>query len=536
MSLCSGQNLVKIAVTLKYGALMSNPTKPIALVILDGWGHRENSQHNPTKNAHIPNIDYLFKNYPCTLLEASGRAVGLPDGQIGNSEVGHLHIGAGRQVPQDLTRISDAVKDGSFKKNPVLLTAIEQAKQNHRSIHIMGLVSPGGVHSHEDHIIALIEMINEHGVNQYLHAFLDGRDVPPRSAQASLEKIEALYQRLGYGQIANIIGRYYAMDRDNRWERIQTAYDLLVSGQGKYTASSATAGLAAAYARNENDEFVQATTIHPANAQPISMQNGDIVIFMNFRADRARQLCFALTDPHFSGFKRATTLEFSSFITLTEYASELKATIAYPPLSFKNTLGEFLASQGLRQLRIAETEKYAHVTYFLNGGNELPFTGEERMLIPSPKVPTYDLKPEMSAVELTDRLVEAIEGGNYDVIICNYANPDMLGHTGVETAANHALEVIDQCIQRIVESLKKAGGELLITSDHGNVEVMFDEKNQQPHTAHTTNLVPFLYVGRQAKWRPIEHPSLMDVAPTMLYLLGLTSPAEMTGKNLLQLS
>lgn len=515
---------------------MSHFARPITLVILDGWGHRENSQHNPLKNARLPTMDYLFKHYPWTLLEASGRAVGLPEGQIGNSEVGHLHIGAGRPVPQDLTRISDAVASGAFKKNPVLLAAIQQAKQNHRAIHILGLVSPGGVHSHENHIMALIEMINEQGIQQqYLHAFLDGRDVPPRSAQASLAKIEQLYQRLGHGQIASIIGRYYAMDRDHRWERVQLAYDLLTAAKAKYTATSATAALQAAYARKENDEFVAATTIHTEGAAPVVIQDNDLVIFMNFRADRARQLCFALTDPNFKGFIRGAVPKLSALITLTEYTPELGAAVAYPPLSLTNTLGEFIAKQGLRQLRIAETEKYAHVTYFLNGGNETPFTNEARLLIPSPKVPTYDLKPDMSAVELTDCLTGAIENGAYDVIICNYANPDMVGHTGVESAANQAVEVIDQCIQRLVNSLQKVGGELLITADHGNVEVMYDETTQQPHTAHTTNLVPLLYVGRPAKWLPTTHPGLMDVAPTLLYLLGYAQPPEMTGKNLLQL-
>ena len=439
-------------------------------------------------------------------------------------------------MPQDLTRINDAVADGSFKKNPVLLEAIARAKQNNSTIHILGLVSPGGVHSHEDHIVALIEMIHEQGVaEQYLHAFLDGRDVAPRSAHASLAKIEKLYQSLGSGHIADIIGRYYAMDRDHRWERIQAAYDLLTLGKAQYTATSALTALAAAYSRNENDEFVQATTIHDPGMPPVTLQDNDVIIFMNFRADRARQLCFALTDPHFTGFKRARFPHPGEFVTLTEYTPELNAKVAFPPISMKNTLGEFLSHQGLRQLRIAETEKYAHVTYFFNGGNETPFPEEARVLIPSPKVATYDLKPEMSAVELTDRLVDAIEKGGYDVIICNYANPDMVGHTGVEKAANQAVEVIDQCMQRLVESLKKTGGELLITADHGNVEVMYDEKNQQPHTAHTTNQVPLLYVGRAAKWQSVNHPSLMDVAPTMLYLLGLTPPAEMTGKNLLHL-
>lgn len=510
--------------------------KPMVLIILDGWGYRESNEHNPTKNAHIPTLDYLFKHYPCTLLEASGRAVGLPEGQIGNSEVGHLHIGSGRQVPQDLTRINDAINDASFTQNPVLLSAILEAKRHNSAVHILGLLSPGGVHSHENHIIALMDLLNKHGISrQYLHAFLDGRDVSPRSALASLTKIEQRYPSLGGSPIASLIGRYYAMDRDHRWERTQIAYDLLTAGRAQYTATSAVAGLEAAYARHESDEFVQATTIHAEGAAPITIKDGDTVIFMNFRADRARQLSFALTDPHFTEFKRAIMPKIRNFMTLTEYTPDLKAHVIYPPLSLKNTLGEFLADQGLRQCRLAETEKYAHVTYFLNGGNETPFCNETRILVPSPRVATYDLKPEMSAIELTDRLVETIEKGSYDVIVCNYANPDMLGHTGVEAAANQAVEVIDQCIQRVVDSLKKVGGELLLTSDHGNVEVMFDEKNQQPHTAHTTNRVPLLYVGRAATWAPVDNPSLMDVAPTFLYLMGLQPPPEMTGKILLRL-
>lgn len=516
---------------------MSYRPKPVALIILDGWGYRENSQHNPTKNAQTPTIDYLFKHYPWTLLQASGRAVGLPEGQIGNSEVGHLHIGAGRPVPQDLTRISDAVADGEFQKNPVFLSAVEYAHQHNSRVHILGLLSPGGVHSHQTHLAALIKMLNEHGITrQYLHAFLDGRDVLPRSARKSLETIENLYQQLGSGRIASIIGRYYAMDRDNRWDRVQIAYDLLTSGQSKFSAETAVAGLDAAYARNENDEFVQATAICPYNSAPVKIEDNDVVIFMNFRADRARQICFALTDPHFAGFNRKQFPQIGFFATLTEYSKELKAQVVYPPLSLENTLGEFLAKQGLRQLRLAETEKYAHVTYFLNGGNETAFPQEDRQLIPSPKVPTYDLKPAMSAIELTDQLLNIILDGAYDVIICNFANPDMLGHTGVEAAANEAMEVIDQCLRRIFEALQKTGGEMLITADHGNVEEMYDEKHQQPHTAHTTNRVPLLYVGRQAQWRNLANPGLKDVAPTLLYILGLTPPPEMTGKNLLQWS
>lgn len=515
---------------------MSISPKPMVLIILDGWGHCENGQHNPIKVASTPTFNDLYAHYPWTLLQASGSAVGLPDGQMGNSEVGHLHIGSGRKVPQDLPRINDAIQNSSFNNNPMFLQAIQKAKQNGSAIHILGLVSPGGVHSHENHIIALIELIAKHGIErQYLHAFLDGRDVPPRSAQISITRIEQLYQQLGRGQIASLIGRYYAMDRDQRWERTQIAYQLLTEGKAKYVASTASAGLENAYARGENDEFVQATSIHAIDAPAVAIENGDVVIFMNFRADRARQLSFALTEPNFNGFKREVKPALSEFITATEYASNLNALVAYPPISMKNTLGEFLSTQGLKQLRIAETEKYAHVTYFLNGGNEVAFANEARILIPSPKVATYDLQPEMSAIELTNQIVAAIEGSEFDVIICNYANPDMVGHTGVEMAAKKAVEVIDHCMSRLKASLQKVGGEALITADHGNIEQIYDEKTQQPHTAHTTNLVPLIYIGRAAQWQQVSNPSLDDVAPTLLYLMGLKPPVEMTGTNLLQL-
>lgn len=515
---------------------MKHIPKPMVLIILDGWGYRESSEHNPIKLATTPHIDKLFSQYPWTLLEASGKAVGLPVGQIGNSEVGHLHIGAGRPVPQDLTRINDAVEDGSFKKNPHFLAAIAAAKKNDATIHILGLVSPGGVHSQENQIQTLIQLLVEQGVKKhYLHAFLDGRDVPPQSAKPSLEKIEKLYRESGSGQIASIIGRYFAMDRDHRWDRTEKAYNLLTLGEAPYTAVTAVAGLEAAYARKEKDEFVQATTIHAADANPITLNDGDIIIFMNFRADRARQLSYAFTDPNFSSFKRKVTPKLNQYITLTQYASDLNAIVAYSPLSLKNTLGEYLSSQGLTQLRLAETEKYAHVTYFLNGGNEMPFPNESRHLIPSPKVPTYDLKPEMSAVELTDSFVEAIVSQSYDVIICNYANPDMIGHTGIETAAIKAVEVIDSCLGRIMEALEKVDGEALITADHGNIEEIYNEDIHQAHTAHTVNKVPLIYFGRAAKWLPVQNPNLQDVAPTLLYLIDLKEPQEMTGKNLLKL-
>ncbi len=507
--------------------------KPIALIILDGWGHREESAHNPIQNAPTPAIDTLLTEYPHTLLQASGKAVGLPEGQMGNSEVGHLHIGGGRKVPQDLTRINNEIKSGEFAQNPVLLEAIKKAKKKKAAIHILGLISPGGVHSHEDQIKALIELISQHGIkNNYLHAFLDGRDTPPRSAKTSLEQITQLYTQLIGGQVASITGRYYAMDRDKRWERIAKAYALLTEGASDFHANTAVDALEMAYTRDENDEFVSPTTICADNDKPITINKGDIVIFMNFRADRARQLTQALTDKKFNSFKRHVFPKIREFITLTQYAKEIKAEVAYPPLHLINTLGEYIASQGLTQLRIAETEKYAHVTYFLNGGNEVPFENEDRTLIPSPKVATYDLQPEMSATELTDKLTAAIESQQYDVIICNYANPDMVGHTGKEEAANEAVHVIDGCMMRVLESLNIAGGEMLLTSDHGNVETMYDEQTGQPHTAHTNNLVPLLYVGRQAHF--IGQGALDDVAPTMCYLLNLPQPEEMTGHNLLK--
>ncbi len=398
------------------------------------------------------------------------------------------------------------------------------------------MVSSGGVHSLDNHIAALIKLIASHGIKRhYLHAFLDGRDVPPQSAASSLAKIQRLYETLSSGNIASLIGRYYAMDRDNRWNRIQIAYDLLTQGKAIYSAPTALDGLKAAYERQETDEFVSATTIHLPNTLPTTIEDGDIVIFMNFRADRARQLCYALTDAQFTHFKREKFPFINRLVTLTEYTPKLTPYVAYPTPVLKNTLGEFLAVQGLRQLRLAETEKYAHVTYFLNGGQEKPFANEERILVPSPKVATYDLQPEMSAFELTDRLIAAIESKAYAVIICNYANADMIGHTGIETAAKKAVEVIDICLKRVLEVLQKNGGEALITADHGNIEEIYDAINQQPHTAHTTNLVPFIYIGRPAQWDSVTTPSLDDVAPTLLYLLGLTSPPEMTGKNLLRL-
>ncbi len=509
--------------------------RPISLIILDGWGHREETEHNPIQATATPTFDKLYQNKPHTLLDASGTAVGLPEGQMGNSEVGHLHIGAGRKVPQDLTRINASIKEGDFFHNPILIDAIKTAKQTDKAIHIFGLLSPGGVHSQNKHIEAIIKLVHDQGVDKnYLHAFLDGRDTPPKSAAASISAVEKLYHKLGSGNIASVIGRYYAMDRDNRWERTQIAYDLLTQGIADYHAASATEALEHAYANGQKDEFVKPVNIYAVGEKPILIEDGDVVIFMNFRADRARQLSYAFTQEKFTHFNRKVFPKLSLYVTLTEYAKNLKASVAYPPSTLKNTLGEYAASLGLHQLRIAETEKYAHVTYFINGGQEQPFPNEDRILVPSPKVATYDLQPEMSAVELTDKLVEAIKSNSYDLIICNYANPDMVGHTGIESAAKEAISVIDQCMHRILDALKQVGGEALITADHGNIECMYDNAHDQPHTAHTNNLVPLIYFGRKATFIKPEG-ALDDIAPTVLYLLGLATPAEMTGHNLLKL-
>ena len=510
--------------------------KPFVLVILDGWGYTEHEKHNPIKSTATPTFDYLFETYPHTLLHASGKYVGLPKGQMGNSEVGHLHIGAGRQMPQDLTRIGQAIQNGKFTNIPTFLDAIQKAKQSNNAVHVLGLLSPGGVHSHENHIMTLVKLIADQGVKKnYTHALLDGRDTPPQSALASLKRLEKLYANLSGGQIASIIGRYYAMDRDKRWQRTQVAYDLLTAGKTNFHTNNVTSALQAAYQRGENDEFVKPTAIHDKDNSPITIRDGDVVIFMNFRADRARQLTRAFTEENFSDFQRDSKLNLADFVTLTEYAHDINTNIVFPIIKISNTLGEYLSNLGYHQLRIAETEKYAHVTYFLNGGIEKPFNNEERILIPSPKVATYDLQPEMSAIELTDHLIDAINSEKFNLIVCNYANPDMVGHTGFEKAAQKAVSTIDQCVKRIIESLKKIGGEALITSDHGNIECMYDETTNQPHTAHTNNPVPLIYVGRPAEF--LENSgSLYDISPTILYLMGLNKAEEMTGKNLIKIN
>ncbi len=511
--------------------MMKQP-RPLTLIILDGWGCREDTKANAIALANTPHWDALWQKYPHTYISASGDDVGLPHGQMGNSEVGHLNMGAGRIVHQDLTRIEMAISDGSFFKNPVLIQSMEQAGKNQKAIHILGLLSPGGVHSHEQHIQAVIKLAKQyHATQVYIHAFLDGRDTPPRSAETSLTALTQYCEQQSCGKIVSIIGRYYAMDRDKRWERTQAAYDLLTLGNSAYQATDIISALHEAYARGENDEFVKATSIHPKDASPITINDNDTVIFMNFRADRARQLTQAFIDTDFTGFTRTKTPKVN-FVTLTEYDENFHLPIAFPSESLTNILGEYISHLGLHQLRIAETEKYAHVTFFFNGGVEAPFPFEDRILIPSPKVATYDLQPEMHAPEVTDRLVQEIKAQKYDLIICNFANADMVGHTGNLSATIKAIETLDTCLGKIVNALQAVGGEALITADHGNAEIMFDDQTQQPHTAHTQQLVPLLYIGRKAATTE-KIGLLSDIAPTLLYLMGKPIPHEMTGQSLL---
>ncbi|NLS14023.1 2,3-bisphosphoglycerate-independent phosphoglycerate mutase [Vibrio sp. SM6] len=501
--------------------------KPMALVILDGYGYREDSTSNAIANAKTPVMDALIASCPNTLISASGMDVGLPDGQMGNSEVGHTNIGAGRIVYQDLTRITKSIADGEFQETAALVEAVDAAVTAGKAVHIMGLMSPGGVHSHEDHIYAAVEMAAARGAEKiYLHCFLDGRDTPPRSAEGSLERFQNLFAQLGKGRVASLIGRYYAMDRDNNWDRVQVAYDLLTQAKADYTYATAVEGLEAAYARDENDEFVKATAIKAEGQEDAIMQDGDAVIFMNYRADRARQITRTFV-PEFDGFAREV-FPALHFVMLTQYAADIPLAAAFPPASLDNTYGEWLSKLGKTQLRISETEKYAHVTFFFNGGVETEFDGEERQLVASPKVATYDMQPEMSAYELTDKLVAAIESGKYDTIICNYPNADMVGHTGVYDAAEQAIEALDSCVGRVVEAIKAVGGQLLITADHGNAEMMVDPETGGIHTAHTSLPVPLIYVGEKA----VEFKAggkLSDLAPTMLALEGLEIPAEMSG-------
>jgi 2,3-bisphosphoglycerate-independent phosphoglycerate mutase len=504
---------------------------PVLLLILDGFGYREDPDFNAVAQARKPNWDKLWREYPHTLINTSELHVGLPHGQMGNSEVGHLNIGAGRVVYQDLTKVDLAIENGSFNTNPSLVQAVETAKKNGGALHILGLLSPGGVHSHEAHIHAMLAMAVRAGLQKvYVHAFLDGRDTPPRSAAGSLQLLQEQCDALGGGRIASLVGRYFAMDRDNRWDRVQQAYDLLTQGKAPFQAPDAQAGLAAAYARGENDEFVQATVIGEAAA----MQDGDVAVFMNFRADRAREITRALTDEQFDGFARTRFPRLANFTTLSSYGEDFRLPCAFSPEAIHNGIGEYLSNLGLKQLRIAETEKYAHVTYFISGGREQPYPGEDRILVPSPKVATYDLKPEMSAYEVTDKLETAIRSRQYHAILCNYANGDMVGHSGIMDAAVKAVEALDTCVGRVVQAMLESGGEVLITADHGNAEQMLDRSTNQAHTAHTLNHVPFLYIGRPAEMAPAGSGALKDVAPTLLAMMGLPQPREMTGCSLIR--
>ncbi|MBD1558457.1 2,3-bisphosphoglycerate-independent phosphoglycerate mutase [Vibrio sp. S9_S30] len=507
--------------------------KPMALVILDGWGHREDSASNSIANAKTPVMDELFSTCPNTLISASGLDVGLPDGQMGNSEVGHTNIGAGRVVYQDLTRVTKSISDGEFEQNEALVAAIDKAVNAGKAVHLMGLMSPGGVHSHEDHIYAAVKMAAARGAEKiYLHCFLDGRDTPPRSAEHSLKRFDDLFADLGKGRVASLVGRYFAMDRDNNWDRVQVAYELLTEAKAEFTYSNAVEGLEAAYARNENDEFVKATALQAEGQEEARIEDGDAVIFMNYRADRARQITRTfVTD--FAGFER-NRFPAVEFVMLTQYAADIPLATAFPPASLDNTLGEWLSKCGKTQLRMSETEKYAHVTFFFNGGVESEFEGEERSLVASPKVATYDLQPEMSSEELTEKFVAAIKSGKYDSIICNYPNPDMVGHTGIYEAAVQAIEAVDACVGKVVEAIREVDGQVLITADHGNAEMMVDPETGGTHTAHTNLPVPLIYVGSRAL-EFVEGGKLSDLAPTMLKLSDLEIPTEMTGQVIVNL-
>lgn len=511
---------------------MRKKTEPLLLMILDGYGASDVRQGNAILNADKKNIDKLFHKYPNTTIGASGYDVGLPEGQMGNSEVGHLNIGAGRVVYQELTRISKAINDGLFFENTQLNAAIDHSLENNSSLHLIGLLSDGGVHSHINHLFALIDLAKQRGVSKLcIHTFLDGRDVPPQSADGYLEQLEAYLAKAEIGEIVLISGRYYAMDRDRRWERVQRCYDAMTLGIGSCFKSSKDAILKS-YEDSVHDEFVLPSLITDKQGQITTVNDNDAIIMFNFRPDRAREITRCFVDINFDGFKREKILSNLYYVCMTQYDAEMPhVQVAFPPQSLKNTLGEYLSSQNLRQLRIAETEKYAHVTFFFNGGVEAPNNGEDRILVPSPKVATYDLQPEMSAYLVTERVIEQILEKKYDVIILNYANPDMVGHSGNMTATIKAIEVLDQCIPKVVAAVLSVGGQLIITADHGNADCML-EQDGDIITAHSLNPVPFLVISK----KPVtlrENGVLADVAPTMLEMLGLDKPVEMTGHSLL---
>ncbi len=507
--------------------------RPIALVILDGWGIRDNCDNNAVCQARTPRLKSLLDKYPNTRIGASGFDVGLPEGQMGNSEVGHLNLGAGRIVYQDLTRISKSIADGDFFTNPVLTEALVALKKSGGKLHLLGLLSDGGVHSHNTHLYALVDLAKRAGIGEVcIHPFLDGRDTPPQSGIDYLAQLEEQLKKTGLGHIATITGRYYAMDRDNRWDRVERAFRALTEGEGIAVTSSSEA-IRGAYSVGQTDEFVEPRVICAAGKPVGTIDDGDAVVFFNFRSDRAREITRAFTDQAFQGFKRRKLPQLAAYVCMTEYDETFGLPVAFPSETCPNLLGEVVARAGKTQLRIAETEKYAHVTFFFNGGSEVPFAAEDRVLIPSPKeVATYDQKPAMSAPAVTDEVVARVASGAYDLIVLNYANPDMVGHTGILPAAVQAMETVDACVGRVADAVLAAGGSLLITADHGNCEQMLDEKGQ-PHTAHTANLVPLILVDPDRLGQPLRPGILADIAPTILELMNLETPREMTGRSLL---
>jgi 2,3-bisphosphoglycerate-independent phosphoglycerate mutase len=504
--------------------------RPVVLCVLDGWGFREDADDNATTRANAPVFRRYWDSCPHALLEASGEAVGLPKGQMGNSEVGHMNLGAGRVVFQDLPMIDNAIAKGEMDRNPALLDFIAKLKANGGTCHLMGLASPGGVHAHQDHIVALARRVAADGVAVALHAFLDGRDVPPQSAADQVAKLQSDCACIEGVKLSSLCGRYYAMDRDKRWDRVEKAYDLLTQGEGK-TANDPVAAIKAGYADGVTDEFVLPVALGGFNG----MKNGDGVLFANFRADRAREILLALLDPAFAGFARKKAVRFAATVGMVEYSEQHNTFMSalFPPKPLANGLGEIVANAGLRQLRIAETEKYPHVTFFFNGGREEPYTNEERIMVPSPKVATYDLQPEMSAREVTDKAVAAIDGGAFDFIVLNYANPDMVGHTGSLPAAIKAVEAVDACLGRLFAAVEKVGGLVLLTADHGNCETMNDQTTHGPHTAHTLVPVPVMLVNGPDPALCLKNGKLADVAPTLLALTGLPQPGDMNGKSLI---
>lgn len=506
--------------------------KLMMLMILDGYGINENEKGNAVKLANTPNIDKLMKTCPTTTIYTSGLKVGLPEGQMGNSEVGHTNIGAGRIVYQDLTKITKSIEDGDFFSNEVLTKAIENCKKYNSNLHVMGLLSDGGVHSHERHLYAILELAKRNDFdNVYVHCFMDGRDTAPTSGEGYVAKLEEKMKEKGVGKIASLSGRFYAMDRDKRWQRVQKAYDAMVNGKGE-KATSAIQAVEASYQKEVFDEFIEPTVIYNQDAPVATIGKHDSVICFNFRPDRAREITRTLVDKHFNEFETKKDLDLY-YVCMTPYDETLEnVEIAFKKEALENTFGEYISKHGLKQLRIAETEKYAHVTFFFNGGEEKQYEGEDRILVPSPKVETYDMKPEMSAYEVTDKVVDAINSKKYDSIILNYANPDMVGHTGNLEAAIKAIETIDKCVQRVVEAVNAQNGMLLITADHGNSEQMIDYKTGEPYTAHTTNPVPLILVGKDNI--KLKEGKLADLAPTMLELMGMEIPKEMTGESIIQ--